>query len=88
MAVAPVAGNSVPTPSDMIVKAYARSTRAFAPVCRKRMKSQLQEMLQEQSTMRMLGIERADRFAVPDGFNAVDFYLGAIEPIPTLVNAM
>ncbi len=66
----------------MIVKAYAFNPRLRARVP-KAHEELLQEMLQEQIAMRMLSVSSAPiAFVVPDGFNAVDFYLGAIEANP------
>jgi hypothetical protein len=77
-----VQGDPPPPPTDTIVKAYAYNPRLRARVP-KAQEQLLEELLQEQITMRMLHGQSAPvAFVVPDGFNAVDFYLGAIELNP------
>ena len=78
----PLIGCPPSSPSDTIVNAYAYNPRlrSRAPRAHEEL---IEEMIQEQISMRMLTTQGAPvAFVVPDGFNAVDFYLGAIEVNP------
>ena len=66
---------------------YAHNPRLRASIP-KAQEQLLEELLEEQITMRMLSSNGTPvTFAVPDGFNAVDFYLGAIEVNPDVGKA-
>lgn len=78
----PVIGSN--PPSDTFVQAYAYNPRLRSrqPKAQEQL---LEQWLEEQISFRMLSAQSAPvAFVVPDGFNAVDFYLGAIELNPDL----
>jgi len=78
----PVIGSN--PPSDTFVQAYAYNPRLRSrqPKAQEQL---LEQWLEEQISFRMLSAQSAPvAFVVPDGFNAVDFYLGAIELNPDI----
>lgn len=78
----PVVGSTPRPATDKIVTAYAFNPRLRSRTP-KAQEQLLEEWLGEQISLRMISAHSAPvAFVVPDGFNAVDFYVGAIELNP------
>jgi hypothetical protein len=78
----PILLPAAPPPCDKIVTAYSTNPRLRARQPRAH-EEYLEEILDEKMTVRMLAKDAAPvAFIVPDSFNAVDLYFGAIEANP------